>query len=147
MTTEIRLTQFSHGAGCGCKIAPSVLEQFLKTDFIAPQDDNLLVGNSTKDDAAVYDLGDGSGIISTTDFFMPIVDDAFEFGRVAAANAISDIYAMGGTPIMAIAMIEHNIIGHISNPPALINSSTLSHSKFLLLIANSFRIICMVSPQ
>jgi selenide,water dikinase len=105
MTTEIRLTQFSHGAGCGCKIAPSVLEQFLKTDFIAPQDDNLLVGNSTKDDAAVYDLGDGSGIISTTDFFMPIVDDAFEFGRVAAANAISDIYAMGGTPMMSIAIL------------------------------------------
>ena len=105
MTTEIRLTQFSHGAGCGCKIAPSVLEEFLKTDFIAPQDDNLLVGNSTKDDAAVYDLGDGSGIISTTDFFMPIVDDAFEFGRVAAANAISDVYAMGGTPMMAIAIL------------------------------------------
>jgi selenide,water dikinase len=105
MTTEIRLTQFSHGAGCGCKIAPSVLEKFLKTDFIAPQDDNLLVGNTTKDDAAVYNLGDGSGIISTTDFFMPIVDDAFEFGRVAAANAISDVYAMGGSPMMAIAIL------------------------------------------
>ncbi len=105
MTSKIRLTQFSHGAGCGCKIAPSLLEQFLKTDFVAPQDDNLLVGNSTKDDAAVYDLGDGSGIISTTDFFMPIVDDAFEFGRVAAANAISDVYAMGGTPMMAIAIL------------------------------------------
>ena len=105
MTSKIRLTQFSHGAGCGCKIAPSVLEEFLKTDFVAPQDDNLLVGNSTKDDAAVYDLGDGSGIISTTDFFMPIVDDAFEFGCVAAANAISDIYAMGGTPMMAIAIL------------------------------------------
>ena len=70
MSSEIRLTQFSHGAGCGCKIAPSVLEKFLKTDFIAPDDANLLVGNSTKDDAAVYDLGDGSGIISTTDFFI-----------------------------------------------------------------------------
>ncbi|HAZ94819.1 MAG TPA: selenide, water dikinase SelD, partial [Porticoccaceae bacterium] len=105
MSSEIRLTQFSHGAGCGCKIAPSVLEKFLKTDFIAPDDANLLVGNSTKDDAAVYDLGDGSGIISTTDFFMPIVDDAFEFGRIAAANAISDVYAMGGTPMMAIAIL------------------------------------------
>ena len=71
MTTEIRLTQFSHGAGCGCKIAPSVLEQFLKTDFIAPQDDNLLVGNSTKDDAAVYDLGDGSGTVSYTHLTLP----------------------------------------------------------------------------
>ena len=101
----IRLTQYSHGAGCGCKIAPGVLETILKTDFIAPADANLLVGNSTKDDAAVYDLGDGTGIISTTDFFMPIVDDPFEFGRVAAANAISDIYAMGGTPMMAIAIL------------------------------------------
>ena len=100
-----RLTQYSHSAGCGCKIAPRVLESFLKTDFVAPSDPRLLVGNSTKDDAAVYDLGDGTGIISTTDFFMPIVDDPFEFGRVAAANAISDIYAMGGTPMMAIAIL------------------------------------------
>lgn len=101
----IRLTQYSHGAGCGCKIAPKVLESFLVTDFVAPSDSRLLVGNSTKDDAAVYDLGDGTGVISTTDFFMPIVDDPFEFGRVAAANAISDIYAMGGTPMMAIAIL------------------------------------------
>lgn len=105
MTSKVRLTQFSHGAGCGCKIAPNLLEQFLKTDFVAKPDPNLLVGNSTKDDAAVYDIGDGTGIISTTDFFMPIVDDPFEFGRVAAANAISDIYAMGGTPMMAIAIL------------------------------------------
>ncbi|MDG1311066.1 MAG: selenide, water dikinase SelD [Porticoccaceae bacterium] len=103
--SRIRLTQYSHGAGCGCKIAPSVLETFLKTNYIAPEDSCLLVGNSTKDDAAVYDLGDGTGVISTTDFFMPIVDDPFEFGRVAATNAISDIYAMGGTPMMAIAIL------------------------------------------
>ncbi len=102
---KIRLTQYSHGAGCGCKIAPGVLETILKTDFVAPADARLLVGNSTKDDAAVYDLGDGTGVVSTTDFFMPIVDDPFEFGRVAAANAISDIYAMGGTPMMAIAIL------------------------------------------
>ena len=102
---KIRLTQYSHGAGCGCKIAPSVLETFLKTDYVAPDDPRLLVGNNTKDDAAVYDLGDGTGVISTTDFFMPIVDDPFEFGRVAATNAISDIYAMGGTPMMAIAIL------------------------------------------
>ncbi len=101
----VKLTQYSHGAGCGCKIAPSVLEQFLKTDFIAADDPKLLVGNHTRDDAAVYDLGDGSGVISTTDFFMPIVDDPFEFGRVAATNAISDIYAMGGQPLMAIAIL------------------------------------------
>ena len=102
---KIRLTQYSHGAGCGCKIAPSVLETFLKTDYVAPEDSRLLVGNNTKDDAAVYDLGDGTGVISTTDFFMPIVDDPLEFGRVAATNAISDIYAMGGTPMMAIAIL------------------------------------------
>ena len=105
MVTKIRLTQFSHGAGCGCKIAPDLLETFLKTNFIPIPDANFLVGNSTKDDAAVYDLGDGSGVISTTDFFMPIVDDPFEFGRVAAANAISDVYAMGGKPLMAIAIL------------------------------------------
>ena len=102
---SIKLTQYSHGAGCGCKIAPNVLESFLKTNYQPPQDSHLLVGNSTKDDAAVYDLGDGTGVISTTDFFMPIVDNPFEFGRVAATNAISDIYAMGGTPIMAIAIL------------------------------------------
>jgi selenide,water dikinase len=105
MPSKIRLTQFSHGAGCGCKIAPNLLEKFLKTDFVPLPDPNLLVGTTTKDDAAVYDLGDGSGIISTTDFFMPIVDDPFEFGRVAATNAISDVYAMGGTPMMAIAIL------------------------------------------
>lgn len=100
-----KLTQFSHGAGCGCKISPSVLASFLKTDFIPPDDARLLVGNDTRDDAAVYDLGDGTGIISTTDFFMPIVDDPHSFGRVAAANAISDVYAMGGNPLMAIAIL------------------------------------------
>ena len=105
MSSKIRLTQYSHGAGCGCKIAPNLLEQFLKTDFVPTPDPKLLVGNSTKDDAAVYDLGDGTGVISTTDFFMPIVDDPFEFGRVAATNAISDVYAMGGKPMMAIAIL------------------------------------------
>ncbi len=102
---KIKLTQFSHGAGCGCKIAPHVLEEILKTNIIAPTNSNLIVGNSTKDDAAVFDIGDGKGIISTTDFFMPIVDDAFDFGKIAAANSISDIYAMGGKPLMAIAIL------------------------------------------
>lgn len=101
----IRLTQYSHGAGCGCKISPKTLEIILHSEqekFVDPQ---LLVGNDTRDDAAVYDLGNGTGIISTTDFFMPIVDDPFDFGRIAAANAISDVYAMGGKPIMAIAIL------------------------------------------
>lgn len=103
--TEIKLTQYSHGAGCGCKIAPAVLEEILKGQTTLPDDKNLLVGNSSKDDAAVYDLGNGTALISTTDFFMPIVDDAFDFGRIAAANAISDVYAMGGKPLVAIAIL------------------------------------------
>lgn len=101
----IRLTQYSHGAGCGCKISPKVLEQILHTEQAKFVDPNLLVGNETKDDAAVYDIGNGVGIVSTTDFFMPIVDDPFDFGRIAATNAISDIFAMGGKPIMAIAIL------------------------------------------
>ncbi|MGE9550017.1 selenide, water dikinase SelD [Erwinia amylovora] len=101
----IRLTQYSHGAGCGCKISPGVLEKILRSDHALLHDPHLLVGNETRDDAAVYDLGNGTAIVSTTDFFMPIVDDPFDFGRIAATNAISDIYAMGGKPIMAIAIL------------------------------------------
>lgn len=104
-TEEIRLTQYSHGAGCGCKIAPKVLDQILHTSIPQPHDAQLLVGNSSRDDAAVYDIGGGQAIISTTDFFMPIVDDAYDFGRIASANAISDVYAMGGRPVMAIAVL------------------------------------------
>ena len=102
--SNIKLTEYSHGAGCGCKIAPGVLAEILRTSATPFQDPRLLVGNETSDDAAVYDLGNGSSVISTTDFFMPIVDDPFEFGQIAATNAISDIYAMGGTPLMAIAI-------------------------------------------
>jgi selenide,water dikinase len=102
---DVRLTQFSHGAGCGCKISPQILGTILKSSQVLIPDPNLIVGNDTRDDAAVYDLGDGTAIISTTDFFMPIVDDAVDFGRIASVNAISDVYAMGGTPIMAIAIL------------------------------------------
>ena len=105
MSDSIRLTQYSHGAGCGCKIAPGVLNTMLSCMNRDMNYPNLIVGNDTKDDAAVVDLGDGTGIVSTTDFFMPIVDDPHTFGRIAAANAISDIYAMGGTPLMAIAIL------------------------------------------
>ena len=101
---SIKLTQYSHGAGCGCKIAPKVLDEILKSSIALPDNKNLLVGNSSKDDAAVYDLQNGMALISTTDFFMPIVDDAFDFGRIAAANSISDVYAMGGKPLFAIAV-------------------------------------------
>ena len=101
----VKLTQYSHGAGCGCKIAPKVLDEILKSNLVLPDNKKLLVGNSSKDDAAVYDLENGMALISTTDFFMPVVDDAFDFGRIAAANSISDVYAMGGKPLMAIAIL------------------------------------------
>ena len=102
--SSVRLTEYSHGSGCGCKIAPALLDNILKSNLPATLYPQLLVGNESKDDAAVYDLGNGSSVISTTDFFMPIVDDPFEFGQIAATNAISDIYAMGGRPLMAISI-------------------------------------------
>lgn len=102
---EIKLTQYSHGAGCGCKISPKILDEILHSSFSMPDNDRLIVGNHSKDDAAVYDLKNGTALISTTDFFMPIVDDPYNFGRIASANAISDVYAMGGDPIMAIAIL------------------------------------------
>ncbi|THH41217.1 selenide, water dikinase SelD [Neolewinella litorea] len=103
--SDVKLTEFSHGAGCGCKIAPAVLDRILAQTAPGEHYPGLLVGNRERDDAAVYDLGDGTAIISTTDFFMPIVDDPLTFGRIAATNAISDVYAMGGTPLMAIAIL------------------------------------------
>ncbi len=103
--SAVKLTQFSRGAGCGCKIAPKVLDEILHTSQDLPHPQQLLVGYHSRDDAAVYDMGNGMGLISTTDFFMPIVDDPYDFGRVAAANSISDVYAMGGKPIMAVAIL------------------------------------------
>ena len=111
---EIKLTQYSHGAGCGCKISPAVLDAILHSESPAEKFPALLVGNETKDDAAVYDPGDGNCIISTTDFFMPIVDDAFTFGKIASVNAISDVYAMGGKPVMALAILGWPV-GKLSN--------------------------------
>ena len=101
----VRLTEYSHGAGCGCKISPQVLDIILASGLGLGSDPRLLVGHASKDDAAAFDLGNGQVILSTTDFFMPIADDPFDFGRIAATNAISDIYAMGGTPLMAIAIL------------------------------------------
>ncbi|MFC4262996.1 selenide, water dikinase SelD [Ferruginibacter yonginensis] len=103
--SNIKLTQYSHGAGCGCKISPQVLDTILKGNIAMPDNKNLIVGNHSKDDAAVLNLGNGTALIATTDFFMPIVDDPFNFGRIASANAISDVYAMGGTPVLAIAIL------------------------------------------
>jgi selenide,water dikinase len=104
-TTEPRLTSLSHGGGCGCKIAPGVLSEILKGTAAMPVPEALLVGIETADDAAVYRLNDEQALIATTDFFMPIVDDPFDFGRIAATNAISDVYAMGGRPILALALV------------------------------------------
>jgi selenide,water dikinase len=102
---KIRLTEFSHGGGCGCKIAPAVLSEILASTPIRGLPKELLVGTETADDAAVYRLNDSQALVATTDFFTPIVDDPYDFGRIAATNAISDIYAMGGRPIMALAIV------------------------------------------
>jgi selenide,water dikinase len=102
---EIKLTQYSHGAGCGCKISPAVLDTILHSNFPKTIFQNLLVGNESKDDAAVFEWSDGNCLVSTTDFFMPIVDDAFTYGALASVNAISDVYAMGGKPLMALAIL------------------------------------------
>lgn len=102
---DVKLTQYSHGAGCGCKIAPAVLDKILHSELPKASFPSLLVGNESKDDAAVFELANGTCIVSTTDFFMPIVDDAYTFGSIASVNAISDVYAMGGQPVMALAIL------------------------------------------
>ena len=102
---SVRLTDLAHGGGCGCKLAPSVLQQLLANQPAALPYAQLLVGTETGDDAAVWQIDDKTCVIATTDFFMPVVDDPFDFGRIAAANALSDVYAMGGKPIMALAIL------------------------------------------
>jgi selenide, water dikinase len=104
-TVPIRLTSLAHGGGCGCKLAPAVLQELLADQPVAPRCSKLLVGTETGDDAAVWQLTDDTCVIATTDFFTPIVDDAADFGRIAATNAISDVYAMGGRPLMALAIL------------------------------------------
>jgi selenide,water dikinase len=105
MTSSPRLTDLAHGGGCGCKLAPSVLSEILAKMPAAQGLKDLLVESETADDAAVYMINDRQALIATTDFFMPIVDDPFDFGRIAAANALSDVYAMGGNPILALALV------------------------------------------
>lgn len=129
---EIKLTQYSHGAGCGCKISPAVLDTILHSNLPKVNFPNLLVGNESKDDAAVYDLGDGTCMVSTTDFFMPIVDDAFTFGAIASVNAISDVYAMGGEPVMAIAILGWPI----NKIPAEVAKRVLEGSRKICAQAN-----------
>ena len=101
----VRLTSLSHGGGCGCKIAPALLEQIIAKSGSGILPKQLLVGTETSDDAAVYQINETQAIVATTDFFMPIVDDPFDFGAIAATNAISDVYAMGGTPLFALALV------------------------------------------
>jgi selenide,water dikinase len=122
---SVKLTHFSHGAGCGCKISPATLDTILHSASPRLPFPGLLVGNETKDDAAVFDLGNGDCVISTTDFFMPIVDDAETFGAIASVNAISDVYAMGGTPVMAIAILGWPI----DKIPADVASGVLEGSR------------------
>ena len=123
---DYKLTEYSHSAGCGCKIAPQVLDDILgqNRENLFP---DLLVGNQDKDDAAVFDLGDGTAVISTTDFFMPIVDNPYDFGRIAAVNAISDIYAMGGNPLMAIAILGWPI----NKIPAAVAHQVIEGARFV----------------
>lgn len=128
---QIKLTQYSHGAGCGCKISPAILDKILHSDFPKTSFPALLVGNESKDDAAVYDLGDGTCVVSTTDFFMPIVDDPFTFGAIASVNAISDVYAMGGEPVMAIAILGWPI----NKVPAEVAKHVLDGSRDVCLKA------------
>jgi len=118
MSTDYKLTQYSHGAGCGCKISPKVLDHILVQRSEKQHFPELLVGHEERDDAAVFEWGDGEAVVSTTDFFMPIVDDPEDFGRIAAVNALSDIYAMGGTPLLAIAILGWPIA---SLPPEVAN--------------------------
>lgn len=104
---EYKLTKYSHGAGCGCKISPKTLYEIIGNDLYQNTFPRLLVGNDKRDDAAVFDLGNGNAVVSTSDFFMPIVDDAKDFGRIAAANAISDIYAMGAQSWQLVFLVGH----------------------------------------
>src|SRR6266550_6652566 len=106
---KIRLTEFSHGGGCGCKIAPAVLTEILASTPIRGLPQELLVGTETADDAAVYRLNDSQALVATTDFFTPIVDDPYDFGRIAATNALSDVYAMGARPVTALNLVAFSL--------------------------------------
>lgn len=131
MTEEIKLTQYSKGAGCGCKISPAVLREILRTDDDFPPDSRLVVGNETNDDASVVEIGNGQLLISTTDFFMPVVDDPYLFGKIAAANALSDVYAMGGKPLTALAILGWPV----EKLPAAIAQRVLEGARFICRMA------------
>jgi selenide,water dikinase len=128
---EYKLTQYSKGSGCGCKIAPAVLKEILHTPDEFPEHSNVWVGSETHDDAAVFGWNDSEGLISTTDFFMPMVDDAYTFGKIAAANALSDVYAMGGSPLMALAILGWPI----EKIPAAQAAQVLEGARFMCRMA------------
>jgi selenide, water dikinase len=130
-TEEIKLTTFSRGSGCGCKISPAILKNILKTNEDYPMPSNLLVGNADNDDAAVLELDNGQCLISTTDFFMPVVDNAYDYGRIASTNAISDVYAMGGTPILAVAILGWPV----DKLPAELAAQVIEGARFTCRIA------------
>src|SRR5687768_12657669 len=127
----IRLTEFSRGSGCGCKISPFVLKEILATGNEFPAPPNLLVGNDTSDDAAVIEMNNGYGIVSTTDFFMPVVNDATSYGKIAAANALSDVYAMGGRPLVAIAILGWPV----DRLPASLAGEVMEGARFICRLA------------
>jgi selenide,water dikinase len=130
-TNNIKLTQFSKAAGCGCKISPEVLKNILQEDEDFPTHPHLIVGHESSDDAAVYDQGNGTYLISTVDFFMPIVDNPYDFGKIAATNALSDVYAMGGTPLMAVAILGWPI----EKLPASVAKEVLRGARFMCRMA------------
>ncbi|MBK9285764.1 MAG: selenide, water dikinase SelD [Sphingobacteriaceae bacterium] len=132
MNEKLKLTDYSRGSGCGCKIAPDVLQQILQKTTPSQKNAKLIVGNETNDDAAVLDIGNNLALISTVDFFMPMVNSAFDFGRIAAANAISDVYAMGGKPILATAILGWPI----QNLPASLASEVISGARLVCNEAN-----------
>ncbi len=130
-TEEIKLTTFSRGSGCGCKISPAILKNILKTNDDFPMPANLLVGNANNDDAAVMELENGQCLISTTDFFMPVVDNAYDFGRIASTNAISDVYAMGGKPVLAVAILGWPV----DKLPAELAAQVIEGARFICRMA------------
>ncbi len=130
-TEEIKLTTFSRGSGCGCKISPAILKNILKTNDDFPMPANLLVGNANNDDAAVMELENGQCLISTTDFFMPVVDNAYDFGRIASTNAISDVYAMGGKPVLAVAILGWPV----DKLPAELAAQVIKGARFICRMA------------
>ena len=142
VSTEPRLTSLAHGGGCGCKIAPGVLAEILRGRTMLPVPPDLLVGIETADDAAVYRLNDRQAVVATTDFFMPIVDDPHDFGRIAASNALSDVYAMGGTPLFALALVGMPVnVLSTATIGAILDGGAEACARFIDALQMIFRLV------